>query len=322
MAASPFLNYIKEYMLTRRYARLTIKSYIYWIKFYINFNQQQHPSTLDERNVESFLTFLAVQRHVAARTQAQALNALVFLYREIIKQPLSSKLNFGRSAQPQKLPTVLTQAEVKALFLAINPKHLLVAQLMYGSGLRLMEAIRLRVQDIDFHYFTLSIWQGKGNKNRRVTLAKELVPTLKQQISLVRHYFHRDISNSEYSGVKLPFALEKKYPNASTDLLWHFLFPSTRLSIEPNTQFLRRHHVNETAFQKAIKFAAKQCGIEKCVTSHTLRHSFATHLLQRGADIRTVQEQLGHSDVKTTQIYTHVIHAGANGVISPLSDIL
>lgn len=184
-----------------------------------------------------------------------------------------------------------------------------------------MEAIRLRVQDIDFHYFTLSIWQGKGNKNRRVTLAKELAPALQAQINIVKHYCDRDLENSSYCGVKLPFSLAKKYPSAPKDILWHFLFPSMRLSYEPGTHYLRRHHINETTFQKTIKLAAKEAAIPKNVTSHTLRHSFATHLLQRGSDIRTVQEQLGHSDVKTTQIYTHVIHAGANGVVSPLSDI-
>jgi len=308
-------------MLTRHYARLTIKSYIYWIKFYINFNNKKHPSKLGEIEVERFLTHLSVDRHVACNTQAQALNALVFLYREIIKRPLDLNMNFKKSSKQRKLPTVLTQNEVRALLSNIAPKYVLLAKLMYGSGLRLMEAIRLRIQDVDFDHFTLSIWNAKGGKNRRVTLARELKTTLEEQIAHVEKYYHFDLNNTSYAGVKLPFALSKKYPKAPYDVLWHFLFPSSKLSLEPGTNNLRRHHINETTFQKALKKACFSAGIKKRISSHTLRHSFATHLLQRGADIRTIQEQLGHTDIRTTQIYTHVIQAGANGVISPLSDL-
>jgi len=321
MSNSPYLNYIKEFMQARHYARLTIKSYIYWIKFYINFHQKKHPSQLGDREVEAFLTFLTVKRGVAANTQAQALNALVYLYQEIIKQPLDPSLRFHRSNKQRKLPVVLTQQEVRLLLATISPKYQLLAKLMYGSGLRLMEAIRLRIKDIDFNFFTLSIYNAKGGKNRRVTLAKELKDTLSNQMDFAFKYFEMDKLNSEYAGVKLPHAFAKKSPNAPYDFLWHFLFPSNGLSVEPGTSNIRRHHINETTFQKAIKQAAHRARINKHVTSHTLRHSFATHLLQRGADIRTIQEQLGHTDIRTTQIYTHVIQAGANGVVSPLSDL-
>ena len=321
MYNSIFLNHINQYMLTRHYARLTIKSYIYWIKFYINFNNKQHPSKLNDVDVERFLTYLTVERRVSSSTQAQALNALVFLYKEIIKHPLELTMNFKKSTKQRKLPTVLTQNEMRLLLSNMPPKYALLAKLMYGSGLRLMEAIRLRIQDVDFDHFTLSIWSAKGGKNRRVTLARELKLALEEQILHAEKYYQFDISNKTYAGVKLPFALSNKYPKAPYDVLWHFLFPSNQLSLEPGTNNLRRHHINETTFQKALKRASFVSGIKKRISSHTLRHSFATHLLQRGADIRTIQEQLGHTDIRTTQIYTHVIQAGANGVVSPLSDL-
>lgn len=231
-------------------------------------------------------------------------------------------MNFNRSQVQPKLPTVLTPTEIKALLNRVNPKHLLQCQLMYGSGLRLMEVSRLRVQDIDFNYLSIQIWNGKGGKHRCVTLAKELVPALKLQISHAKSIFNQDVKHPNYGGVWLPFALAKKYPSAPKSVGWHYLFPSSRLSVDPETPIVRRHHINESVLRKSVKQAAKEAGIEQNVTCHTLRHSFATHLLQRGADIRTVQEQLGHSDLRTTQIYTHVLEHGANGVRSPLSDLI
>ena len=320
--ASPFLEYIADFMRTRRYAKRTIDTYLYWIRFYILHNNKQHPNVLGDLEVEQFLSFLSNQRSVAVKTQATALNALSFLYKHIVQRPLSLQLNFNKARIAQKLPVVLTKAEIQQILLVIDPKYKLIAQLLYGSGLRLMEAVRLRVQDIDFDYSSVMVWQGKGNKNRRVTLAAELVPVLHIQIHHVEQYFQADFQNPQYAGVWLPFALARKYPAAPKDLGWQYLFPSSQLSVDPESKLLRRHHIDETTVRRSVKLAARQAKIKKNVTCHTLRHSFATHLLQAGMDIRTVQEQLGHTDVRTTQIYTHVLKHGASGVKSPLSQLL
>lgn len=319
---SVFLTYIKEQMWTKHYAKRTIESYVYWIKAFINFNDKCHPAKCHNLEVELFLTYLTTKRHVAPKTQALALNALVFLYREIIKNPLTLNLNFNKSTTQPKLPVVLTTNEVSNLLKKIRASHALPCQLMYGSGLRLMETVRLRIQDIDFDYFSVMVWHGKGGKHRRVTLAKELISPLKLQISAAKLLYQQDIRNTNYQGAWLPNALIKKYPFAAKELAWHYLFPATRLSTDLESNKLRRHHIDETGLRKFVKKAARDANIEKNVTCHTLRHSFATHLLQRGADIRTVQEQLGHSDLRTTQIYTHVLEHGANGVRSPLSDLI
>lgn len=319
---SVFLTYVSDQMWLKRYAKRTIETYLYWIKCYIIFTGKKHPSICHDNEVEVFLTFLVTQNNVSPKTQSVALNALVFLYREIIKTPLTLNLNFNKSTAQPKLPIVLTSIEVARLFNTISARHALPCKLMYGSGLRLMEAARLRVQDIDFDYLSIMVWQGKGGKHRRVTLAKELLQPLKQQIATAKLFYEQDIRNAFYQGVWLPNALAKKYPNAPKEFSWHYLFPSNRLSENPETQKLGRHHIDETILRKSVKEAAINANIDKNVTCHTLRHSFATHLLQRGADIRTIQEQLGHSDIRTTQIYTHVIEHGANGVRSPLSDLL
>jgi integron integrase len=318
---SPFLQNLAEQMRVKRYAKRTIQTYTYWIKAFINFNHQKHPLNCHDKEVEDFLSFLVNQLNLAPKTQGVALNALVFLYRVVLDKPLTLELAFNKSKQQTKLPVVLTKAEVILLLSKISSRYKLACQLMYGSGLRLMEVVRLRVQDIDFDYHALQVWQGKGGKNRRVTLATELEEALKVQISITHSFFKQDLGNIHYKGVWLPYALARKYPKANVDPLWHYIFPSHRLSIDPESKELRRHHIDETALRKAVKKAAFDAGIAKNVTCHTLRHSFATHLLQRGADIRTVQEQLGHTDIRTTQIYTHVIEHGANGVRSPLSDL-
>ena len=319
---SLFLTHIKERMWTLRYAKRSIQSYLYWIKAFIHFNGKRHPKECHNHEVENFLSYLSNTLNVAPKTQALALNALVFMYKHILSNELTLTLNFNKSHLQQKLPVVLTQQEVFSLLSYTDANFTLICQLLYGSGLRLMEAVRLRVQDIDFDYHAVRVWQGKGAKNRTVTLAKELVEPLKQQIHASQLLFNNDKKNTCYQGVYLPFALARKYPKAGKSFAWHYLFPSKRLSIDPEVNALRRHHINETSIRKALKQATIKANIKKNVTCHTLRHSFATHLLQRGADIRTVQEQLGHSDIRTTQIYTHVIEHGANGVRSPLSDIL
>lgn len=230
-------------------------------------------------------------------------------------------MNFKHSKRSKKLPVVLTQIEVQQLLHHIQPRYLLLSQLLYGSGLRLMEAIRLRYDDIDYDYGAIRVWQGKGNKSRIVTLAKELYPALQVQQKRVKQYFDSDISNPIYAGVWLPTALDRKYPNANKELTWQYLFSSHKLSIDPENHKTRRHHIDPSSLQKEIKRATQLAQIPKKASCHTLRHSFATHLLESGTDIRTVQEQLGHSDVKTTQIYTHVLERGASGVLSPLSRI-
>ncbi|NTS78813.1 integron integrase [Catenovulum sp. SM1970] len=319
---SPFMQSIINHMFNLRYAKRTIESYLYWIKSYIRFNQYQHPNLMGDEQVELFLSHLVNERNVSASTQASALNALVFLYKEIIKNPLTLELKFNRSIRSRKLPEVLTPEQIKQLLEHLTGLNQLMAKLMYGSGLRVMETVRLRVQDIDFDYHCIAVWNAKGFKHRRVTLANQLFDELSLQIKHVKTLYDKDLSNREWSGVWLPDALGRKYPNAAKSFNWQWLFPSSRLSTNPATGEIGRHHKDQSGIQKSIKKAAFDLGITKRVTSHTLRHSFATHLLQSGADIRTVQEQLGHADVRTTQIYTHVLQQGANGVISPLSKII
>lgn len=316
-----FLLSVRDHMRTRHYATKTIDAYLTWIKRYILFHNMAHPSTLNETHIEQFLSHLALDKKVAAKTQALALNAVLFLYREFFRTPLNHEIKFQKSLLDKKLPIVLTQKEIRSFLQHIDPKYKLHVMLLYGSGLRVMECVRLRIQDIDYHYGAIRIWQGKGGKNRTVTLAQELYPLLQLQESLSQRYYEKDRYTAGYAGVWLPTNLQHKYPHAEMDFNWHYLFPSERLSIDPESGLLRRHHIREQALQRAVKRAAFEAGIKKNVTCHTLRHSFATHLLESGSDIRTVQEQLGHSDVKTTQIYTHVLDRGASGVISPLSKL-
>ena len=276
---------------------------------------------MGDSEVEAFLDHIVLKRNMSAKTQCAALNALVFLYKHIVKNELSLNLNFARSKRQPKLPVVMTPDEVKQLMVHLSKRYYLIVGLMYGSGLRVMEAVQLRVKDIDFDYKCIQIWNGKGNKHRIVTLATELLPLLRNQIMQVEEYLRLDLQNEQYAGVWMPNALARKYPSANKSLAWQYLFPSYKLSSDLETGEIRRHHFHPTCVRKAVKKALKQTNITKIVTPHTFRHSFATHLLQSGADIRTVQAQLGHTDVKTTQIYTHVLQQEANGVVSPLSKI-
>lgn len=319
---SPFLNSIADYMLVKQYSLRTVDTYLKWIASYIQFHDKRHPASMGDNEVVSYLDNLVLKGNVSPKTQATALNSLVFLYKHIIKNDLSFDLTFLRSKRQPKLPIVMTPEEVKLLMSNLNKRYYLIAGLMYGSGLRVMEAVQLRVQDIDFDYKCIRVWNGKGKKHRVVTLAIELISLLRNQIIQTDEYLKLDIQNEQFSGVWMPNALAKKYPSANKSLAWQYLFPSNKLSVDPETGEIRRHHFHQTGVRKAIKKAANAANLTKVITPHTLRHSFATHLLQGGTDIRTIQAQLGHSDVKTTQIYTHVLQQGANGVISPLSKLL
>ena len=319
--SSPFLSSISDYMSVRRYSKRTIQTYLYWIRCFIVFHKKKHPEGMGSLEVEQFLTYLAVSRKVSVSTQKIALNALAFLYNRVLEQPLGELGDFNRARTSTKLPVVLTRSEIGQLLGNLQGISLLLASLLYGSGLRRNEATRLRVKDVDFDYHQLQIWNGKGNHHRLTTLAPELVYRLQCQIERVRIYLQEDSQLPQFAGVWMPGALARKYHEASRTLGWQYLFPSPRLSIDPASGELRRHHIHEANINRALKRAAKLSGIEKQVSSHTLRHSFATHLLESGADIRTVQEQLGHQDVKTTEIYTHVLKRGARGVRSPLSDL-
>lgn len=310
MSESPFLKSIESFMRVRQYSRRTIDSYLYWVKYFIVFNKKQHPEQLGDADIERFLTYLVVERDVSPATQAIALNAIVFLKTKFLNQPVGDLSAFSRSTRQAKLPVVLTRDEVGALLGQVSGVAKLMICLLYGSGLRRIELVRLRVKDVDTDLLQIQVWQGKGGKHRLVTLAPELVKPLGMQVERVAHVLAEDCQVADYSGVWLPGALARKYPNASFELGWQYLFPATRLSIDPESGKTRRHHFDESALNKLIRHAALNAGIKKQVTTHTLRHSFATHLLQSGADIRTVQQQLGHADVKTTEMV-------APGVLPP-----
>ncbi|MBD2857713.1 integron integrase [Spongiibacter sp. KMU-158] len=322
MTRSPFLSDMERFMLVRNYSKRTISSYLYWVKYFILFCHKQHPKNLGSNDIERFLTFLAVERQVSPSTQAIALNALVFMKTKYLAQELAPLAHFKKSLRQAKLPVVLTREEVAALLAHLHGMHYLMAAMLYGSGLRRIELVRLRVKDVDFDFQQLRVFQGKGMKHRIVTLAPELTVRLKPQIEQVNVLLQEDLLAPGYSGVWMPDALARKFPGEAKSLNWQYLFPASRLSIEPATGLLRRHHYDESNVNKLVKTAARQADIRKQVSCHTLRHSFATHLLQAGADIRTVQQQLGHTDVKTTEIYTHVLKQGAQGVTSPLSTLL
>lgn len=318
---SPFLEALSRHMLAHHYSRRTVDSYLYWIRFFIHFHNKTHPQDMGAAEVKAFLAFLANDRRVSVSTQKICLNALAYLYNKYLQKNLGDLGAFNKATRPRKLPIVLTRHEVSLILGQLSGSRWLLASMIYGSGLRRIEAVALRVNNIDFDNGLVRVWGGKGNKHRIVTVAPELYPALRKQIAKVQQLFSEDLANPRYAGVWLPNALGRKYPNAHKSPGWQFLFPSTSLSFEPGTDKLRRHHVDESSINKLLKRAAAECGIAKDVTSHTLRHSFATHLLESGADIRTVQEQLGHSDVKTTEIYTHVLKRGARGVRSPFSDL-
>jgi integron integrase len=319
--SSPFLNEVIKAIRVRHYSIRTEKSYVGWIRRFILYHGKRHPREMGAAEVGAFLTHLAVTRNVSASTQNQALNALVFLYRAVLERPLGELHGVTRAKRPRRLPVVLTRDEVAALLHHLEGVHWLAACLLYGSGLRLMECIRLRVKDLEFEHRAIFIRSGKGGKDRVVTLPDALVTPLQRHLATVRNIHEKDLFDG-YGKVWLPHALARKYPGAPAQWGWQYVFPASRRSIDPHSGQVRRHHFDESGIQRAVKTAIRRAGIDKPASCHTLRHSFATHLLERGMDIRTVQEQLGHKDVRTTQLYTHILGRGGHAVISPLGAVL
>ncbi|XOV87350.1 MAG: integron integrase [Pseudomonadota bacterium] len=304
----------------RHYSIRTEQVYTAWVRRFVRFHNLRHPTEMREAEVIAFLNHLALNRDVAANTQNQALQALVFLYRYVLDAPLGDITSAVRAKKPQKLPVVLDRNEIRLVLHELEGQNKLIGALLYGSGLRLMEALKLRVKDINFAYQCIHIHDAKGAKDRVVTLPTSLQEPLRLQLERARQVHHADLARG-YGEVYLPYALARKYLNAGREWPWQYVFPSSRLSEDPRSGKISRHHVYPTSFQKALRRAVIATDIKKPASSHTLRHSFATHMLENGLDIRTVQQQLGHSSLETTEIYTHVLKRGAQAVRSPLEDI-
>jgi integron integrase len=314
------LDRVRDVIRLKHYSIRTEDAYVDWIKRYILFHDKRHPIEMGVAEIEAFLTHLAIDRRVAASTQNQALSALLFLYRQVLDKDLERPVDFARARRPQHLPTVLTKVEVRRVIGFLSGTHQLMAKLLYGGGLRLMECVRLRVKDLDFAQHEIIVRDGKGMKDRVTTLPDAVIPFLQDHLQHVKRLYQDDLRTG-YGRVYLPFALERKYANASGEWIWQYVFPAPDLSVDPRTNIVRRHHIAPSALQKAVRRAASLAGIDKPVSCHTFRHSFATHLLEDGYDIRTVQELLGHKDVKTTMIYTHVLNRGGLAVRSPLDGL-
>lgn len=311
------LDQVRGKIRLKHYSIRTEEAYVDWIKRFVLHFDKRHPAEMGAREVEAFLTHLAVHGRVAAATQNQAKSALLFLYREVLDQDLPWLENVERAKAPKRLPVVLTQDEVQAVLSRLSGTHWLVSGLLYGAGLRIMEALRLRVKDVDFARGEILVREGKGFKDRVTMLPGLVVDPLRAHLEQVRALHEQDLAEG-YGEVYLPYALDRKYPNAPREWGWQYVFPSKSRSVDPRSGVVRRHHVQDQAIQRAIRQAVRDAGIAKPATPHTLRHSFATHLLGSGYDIRTVQELLGHKDVATTMIYTHVLNKGGRGVRSPL----
>ena len=310
-------------MRVKHYSIHTERTYCDWIRRFILFHKMQDRAELfidSEHKIETYLSHLAIEGNVARATQNQAMNALIFLYRRVLKQDLPGEIDAVRSVKQKKVPVVLSREEVAAVISIMDGVPRLITQLLYGSGLRITEALRLRVQDIDFAYKQITVRSGKGGRDRVTTFPKSMEPLLKDHLNRVKAIHTHDLA-AGYGAVYLPNALARKYPNAPIEWGWQYVFPARNISVDPRSGKKRRHHVDPSAVNKAIKSAVKKIGLEKRVSAHTFRHSFATHLLQRGTDIRTIQALLGHNDVSTTMIYTHILQQGGHGVESPLDDL-
>lgn len=318
MPPKKLLDQYREALRSKHYSRRTEDTYIAWVRRYIRFNNMRHPKEMNIPEINAFITHLAMQKNVAASTQNQALSAVIFLYRTVLNIPLDeSALRFVRPNKPKRIPTVLSKTEAKSVIEKMDGVYRMMAQIMYGSGLRLMECIRLRVKDLDFANHQIIVRDGKGENDRVTMFPDSLLEPLRLHLKQTKATHEQDLL-AGYGTVHLPYALAVKYPNANREFAWQYVFPAPDLSTDPATGTKQRHHIHESSLQKAVKQAARLAKIDKPVSSHTFRHSFATHLLQNGYDIRTVQELLGHKDVKTTMIYTHVLQRGGLAVKSPL----
>lgn len=311
------LDQVRQQIRLRNYSIRTERVYAEWIKRFIRFHAYRHPAEMGAAEIEAYLSHLAVKRDVSASTQNQALAALLFLYREVLKQELPWLDNVVRAKRPQRMPVVLTRAEVQEVLARLHGVPWLVASLLYGAGLRVTEALRLRVKDVEFSRREILVRDGKGQKDRVTVLPGTVVAALQDHLVKVKRLHERDLAEG-FGRTNLPFALARKYPNAAAEWGWQFVFPSANRSDDPRGAGTFRHHVHEKTIQRHVREAVRLAGVIKPATPHTLRHCFATHLLEAGQDIRTVQELLGHADVKTTMIYTHVLNRGGLAVLSPL----
>jgi integron integrase len=319
MTARPkkLLDHVREVIRTKQYSIRTEEAYVAWIKRFILFHDRRHPRYLTAADVEAFLSHLAVNEQVAASTQNQALSAILFLYRDVLRFDLGIPINAVRAKRPRRLPTVLAHRDALAVLSCMRGTHQMMAKLLYGSGLRLMECVRLRVKDLQFDDRQIVVRDGKGQKDRVTVLPQSLVGPLQEHLERVQRIFLQDLELG-CAAVYLPSALARKYPSAEREWPWQYFFPSERRSRDPRSDELRRHHIDESGLQKAVRAAAQLVGLATPVSCHTFRHSFATRLIEQGYDIRTVQELLGHRDVKTTMVYTHVLNRGGLAVRSPL----
>ncbi|MGR3174303.1 MAG: integron integrase [Candidatus Scalindua sp.] len=314
------LDQVRDVIRKKHYSIRTEQAYVDWARRYILFHKKHHPKDMGEKEIAQFISHLATDRKVAASTQNQALNAIVFLYKRVLNIELGDFGHMERAKKPEKLPTVMARKEVNQVLSSMSGINQLMAKLLYGCGLRLMECVRMRVKDIDFEQNHIIVRDGKGMKDRSTMLPEQLKPLLIEHLEGVRIMHKQDLKN-RLGEVYLPFALERKYPNAAREWGWQYVFPSEKISRDPRSGKMRRHHVSENSIQRAVQKAARKVDLTKHVSPHTFRHSFATHLLEGGYDIRTVQELLGHKDVSTTMIYTHVINKGGMGVQSPLDTL-
>ncbi len=317
------LEEVREVLRIKHYSIHTERSYCDWIRKFILFHNMQGREELfvnSEQKIEAYLSYLAIERHVAPATQNQAMNALVFLYKKVLKTDLDDVIDGVRAPKKLNIPVVLSRKEVSDIIGLMHGIGRLATQILYGSGLRISELIRLRVNSIDFEYSQITVRSGKGNKDRVTTFPKVIEPVLRDHLNHVRSIHEQDI-RSGFGEVYLPNALARKYPKAASEFGWQYVFPSRNISVDPRSGQKRRHHIDASVVNKAIKSAVKKTGLDKKVSAHTFRHSFATHLLERGTDIRTIQALLGHNDVATTMVYTHVLQQGGQGVSSPLDDL-